>query len=212
MVRPQTFRLVRPDDLLVVDVVTQGFEVRPNEAGPRGSARFALHVPEGGAGRLTLRLPPQELVEDPADGGQAVTTGPCESVVAVGPDDPPIGTTADGILDAARRLPRLVAEAEPARDPERPGTRFDRPYVLRLRLPGRSLQLVQEAQPGGLIGLWDAHVTVGGRTLPVRFDVPGYRTASGPWSSSRSTAARRGAARLPSSKNPVVVRARVSTP
>ena len=219
MVRPPTFTLVHPDDVLVVDVITEGFDVRPNETGRRGADRFALHVPAGGRGLLTLRLPPQELLE----GSRSIVTDPSEAVFEVTPDDPPIATTGEGILGAAHRLPRLATGGRPstgtgpAPGAGRRRTLFDRPYVLHLRLAEWSLRLIQDTEAAGHdgpIGLWSTEVAADADERPtmVWFDVQRYRVASGPWSSGRSTGVRRRTARLPSSKNPVVVRARVSTP
>jgi hypothetical protein len=179
-----TFTLVRPDDLVVVDVTTELLEARPHN-GPRGSARFALHVVESAAaGFIRLGLQPLQVLEyaanedgDVTPAGAPIFTDRSEIVLLVAEDEGPIEASVAGILAAASRLPIVVDDDPTSPDVDRPGTRLDLPYLLRLRPPDRELRLVHPAKvvsTNGRVGLWSSQLSLppgdADPTLRVTFD------------------------------------------
>src|SRR5687767_8091618 len=126
-----TFTLVRADDHLVIEVTTVGLEPKPNPSDVRGDPPFLLHT-AGTDGTIRFRLPPQQLLEPAAETNGFVTAGlpiftdRSEIVLKVPKDTPPFPASVEGILDAARRLPLVVAKEPPAGQPgnvDQPGTR-----------------------------------------------------------------------------------------
>jgi hypothetical protein len=124
---PTSFRLTRPDDHLVVDVTTSGLAAQPTSGGGRG---FALVLAPGAtSASITLRFPPQQLLEYASDAGgdrdeqpHPIFTDPSVVVLKITPADLPIPATVAGILEAARRLPIQSGS-----------TTVDLPHLLRVR-------------------------------------------------------------------------------
>jgi hypothetical protein len=153
MVRPTTSTPVRLDDNVVVDVTTERLEPRPNQAARRGSAPFQLHLTPGAVdGVLRLRLPSAQSGHAAGRHESAAMVVPpifadrSDLAFRVTAEDLPIPASVEGILDAARRLPSTGGPAGRAGD--RVGSRVERPYLLRLRLPRHALRIAPNEETG----------------------------------------------------------------
>ncbi|MEU1436308.1 hypothetical protein ABZ438_19750 [Streptomyces sp. NPDC005786] len=163
--------LIRPDDLVLLGVRWNGFELRTPAGEP------AELVP-GPAAELTVLFPPQHVLEEVvASGGPAVPTvdpsltggfptwqaalaGASRLVVGFRTDDPPVRLTAEGVLDAVRHG-RLV----PANGVQDEKTAIEIPYGLVLSphppegLDARATHPADAVRSGSsTVGLWQTTV------------------------------------------------------
>ncbi|HYN28689.1 MAG TPA: hypothetical protein VES95_02285 [Dermatophilaceae bacterium] len=157
MAVPSTFRLVRAEDHVVLDVTIGNllpFPVTPTKNQPSPAVLKA--PPRSGDGTLRVRFQAQQIVEfaTPATGARTIQSAPIlaaptQVVVRVPQGDPGIPLSVAGILGALARLPLQVSDSS--------GTRFAFPHLLALRPHQVTTRLSHVAPPvqrAGRSELW----------------------------------------------------------
>lgn len=160
MAVPSTFRLVRAEDHVVLEVVISNLApvaVDPTRTQP---SPFVLRPP-GGTGTLRVRFPAQQVIEyaTPVAGVRTIQPKPIlapatDVVVLVPPGDQGVPLSVAGILEALNRLPLHVAGTT--------ATRLALPHLLTLRPHGTTTQLAHETFPvrrSNRSELWHSELT-----------------------------------------------------
>jgi hypothetical protein len=146
---PSTFRLVRADDHVVLDVVLGNLvpvAVTPTRDQPSPFVLKPPASPPNQIGTLRVRFPAQQVIEyaTPFGGTRTIQPKPIfaprtDVVVLVPASDPGVPLSVAGILGALARLPLHVDGAA--------GTRFAFPHRIAQRPHGTTVQLAHLAGP-----------------------------------------------------------------